>query len=165
MLARMRRILIGVPALLLFLYVVALTSCTTLSRHTAAPYDSDPDAAQQIERAAADWCAEREYPGGKPALPFRFDGCSWWPDGDYGDCCQTHDYAYWCGGAADARALADDELRACVAEKRGAVYGRLMWLGVRAGGHPVVPLYFRWGYGHEYAGSYPEPEGAAASAP
>lgn len=161
----MRRNLIVVLGLLLSLYVVALTSCTTLARHTAEPYDRDSSAAAQIERAAADACAERSYPAGKPTLPFRFDGCSWWPDGDYRDCCQAHDYAYWCGGSPEARAAADEELRACVAESRGAVLGRLMWLGVRVGGHPAAPLYFRWGYGHAYAGSYPEREADAASAP
>ena len=30
-----------------------------------------------------------------------------------------------------------------------------MRAGVRVGGHPVVPMYFRWGYGHAYSGGYP----------
>jgi hypothetical protein len=141
---------------------IALTSCTSLTAHTAAPYDRDARRAAEIEAAAAQWCAARGEPAGPPSLPFRFDGCSWWPDGDYRDCCQQHDYAYWCGGSAQARAEADERLRACVAPQRGRAYARLMWLGVRAGGHPVVPLYFRWGFGHSYAGGYPALEPSAS---
>jgi hypothetical protein len=140
-----------------FAFIAALTACGTLSHHTASPYDKDAAAAVQIEREAADWCAEHGRPAGLPTLPFRFDGCSFFPDGDWRDCCQTHDYAYWCGGSAADRALADDALNECVAEKKGLLLGGLMWLGVRAGGHPAVPLYFRWGYGHEYSGSYAKP--------
>ena len=161
----LKRALIAIPASLTLLYVVALTSCTSLPAHTAAPYDADPAKAAELERVASQACSARGQPAGAPTLPFRFDGCSWWPDGDYRDCCQTHDYAYWCGGSREARAAADDALRMCVAEKRGAVYGRLMWLGVRAGGHPVVPLYFRWGYGHAYSGSYPKATPPASPAP
>jgi hypothetical protein len=153
---KLKRALVAIPALLTLFYVVAFTSCTSLSHHSVAPYDRDPTKAAEIEAAAARWCEEHGQPAGTPSVPFRFDGCSWWPDGDYRDCCQTHDYAYWCGGSAEMRAAADDTLRACVAERRGAAYGRLMWLGVRAGGHPVVPLYFRWGYGHAYSGCYPK---------
>jgi hypothetical protein len=150
-----KRSSIAVPAFLTLSCAVAFTSCTSLSHHTAAPYDRDPARAAEIEATAAKWCAEHGQPAGPPTVPFRFDGCSWWPDGDYRDCCQTHDYAYWCGGPPEARAAADEKLRGCVAKTRSDAYARLMWLGVRAGGHPVVPLYFRWGHGHEYAGCYP----------
>ncbi|HEY8121927.1 MAG TPA: hypothetical protein VII78_11465 [Myxococcota bacterium] len=159
-----RKLMIALGVLCLA-YVVALSACTSLSRHTVAPYDSDPAEAAKIERAAADWCAEHGYPGGRPPLPFRFDGCSWWPDGfgetDWRPCCQAHDYAYWCGGSALDREAADDALGACVAEDTNAAFGWLMRSGVRAGGHPFLPLYFRWGNGHPYAGGYPEPEATA----
>jgi hypothetical protein len=152
----LRGMRVPMRAWLLLLAGGALSSCTSLSHHTAAPYDRDPAQAAAIEAEAAQWCAEHGQPGGPPSVPFRFDGCSWWPDGDYRDCCQLHDYAYWCGGPAGARSAADESLRSCVAEKRGGAYARLMWLGVRVGGHPLVPLYFRWGYGHPYAGGYPD---------
>lgn len=132
----------------------AIAACTSLSHHTVAPYDHDPAQAAAIEAEAAQWCRDHGEPAGPPTVPFRFDGCSWWLDCDYRDCCQAHDYAYWCGGSAEARAQADEVLRACVAKKHGRAYARMMWLGVRAGGHPIVPLYFRWGYGHPYAGGY-----------
>lgn len=154
--ARMRRALAYTLAGAALAYLVALSACTTLPHHTAEPYRSDPVAAAAIEREATAFCAERGQPGGAPTLSFRFDGCSWFPDGDWRDCCQTHDYAYWCGGTAQDRAAADETLRACVAREHAAL-GRLMWLGVRAGGHPVVPMYFRWGYGRPYAGCYREP--------
>jgi hypothetical protein len=143
------------PAALAALAVVSLSSCTVLSHHTAAPYDRDPAKAAEIETAAAQWCTDRGEPAGPPTVPFRFDGCSWWPDGNYRECCQAHDYAYWCGGSSEDRAAADERLRACVAEKRGSAYARLVWIGVRVGGHPIVPMYFRWGFGHPYSGRYP----------
>jgi hypothetical protein len=160
-----RKLLIALAAVC-FAYIAALTACTSLSHHTAAPYDTDAQAAAQLERTAADWCAEREYPGGKPALPFRFDGCSFFPDGmaatDWRHCCQEHDYAYWCGGSAEDRARADEQLGACVANDTNLALGWLMRSGVRVGGHPLVPMYFRWGYGHAYSGAYPPASSATA---
>ena len=165
--AQMRRKLVIAFGVLGLAYIAALTACTTLSHHTVAPYDTDAAAAGKLERAAADWCAERDYPGGKPPLPFRFDGCSWWPDGfgdaDWRQCCQEHDYAYWCGGSAGDRERADDLLGECVAVETNATLGWLMRSGVRVFAHPVVPLYFRWGYGHEFTGHYPESSAAPAS--
>jgi hypothetical protein len=158
----MKRAWLALLVVLVSASVVALTSCTSLSKHTVAPYDRDPARAQELERAAAQWCTDHGEPAGSPSVPFRFDGCSWWPDGDYRDCCQTHDYAYWCGGPREARAAADEELRACVARIRGGAYGRLIWLGVRLGGHPAVPMYFRWGFGHAYTGCYPDAPPVAA---
>jgi hypothetical protein len=158
----MKRMWIAPPVVWVIAYVAGLSSCTSLSEHTAEPYDRDAAQAAELERAAAQWCSDHGQPAGAPALPFRFDGCSFWPDGDYRDCCQTHDYAYWCGGPPEARAAADEELRACVARIRGEAYGRLMWLGVRTAGHPAAPMYFRWGFGHEYTGCYPEEAPLAA---
>lgn len=156
----MKRTLLIALGAICFAYVVALTACTSLAHHTAAPYDTDVVAGAKLERSAADWCAEREYPGGKPPLAFRFDGCSFFPDGsgdtDWRHCCQEHDYAYWCGGSAMNRARADDALGACVAEETNVAFGWLMRSGVRVGGHPLLPMYFRWGYGHEYSGGYPK---------
>lgn len=165
----MRRIPWGALAAALIAYLAALSACTTLAHHTVEPFHSDPAAAAALEREAAAWCTEHGQPGGAPSLPFRFDGCSWFPDGVGGsswrECCQTHDYAYWCGGSRADRAAADEALRQCVAAERPAL-GRLMWLGVRAGGPPLVPLYFRWGYGRPYSGRYPETDvRAPASAP
>jgi hypothetical protein len=158
----MKRALLLIFPLSGFLAIVVFTSCTSLSHHTAAPYDSDPAEAAKLEARAAAWCSEHGQPAGPPELPFRFDGCSWWPDGSddasWRHCCEAHDYAYWCGGPPDARAAADAELGRCVSSVTSPGFGELMRLGVRAGGHPVVPLYFRWGFGHAYAAGYAEAE-------
>ncbi len=129
-----------------------LAACTSLERHTAEPYRSDPARAAALEQEATAFCASRR-PDDPPTHPFRFDGCSMFPDGDWVACCQRHDFAYWCGGSAADRSAADRELERCVAEKHPAL-GPLMWAGVRVGGGPWVPAWFRWGFGHDYPACY-----------
>jgi protein tyrosine phosphatase (PTP) superfamily phosphohydrolase (DUF442 family) len=93
--------------------------------------------------------------------PFSSDGCSLFPDGTFSDrtrwcdCCFDHDLAYWQGGSESDRETADESLRTCVMEKNGdAVLARAMYLGVRAGGHPAFPTWYRWGYGWDYGRGY-----------
>ena len=86
----------------------------------------------------------------QPPRPFRSDGCSMWPDGDWGHCCVRHDEVYWCGGTPQQRKEADIALRACV----GGAMGYVMYWGVRFGGHPIFPTGFRWGFGWPYEGGY-----------
>jgi len=93
--------------------------------------------------------------------PFSSDGCSLFPDGTLSDrtkwcdCCFTHDLAYWQGGSAEERLAADEALRDCVlARTADAVLARAMFLGVRAGGHPAFPAWYRWGYGWDYGRGY-----------
>ena len=94
--------------------------------------------------------------------PFTSDGCSSFPDGTYTqkelwlDCCVAHDYAYWQGGTVAQRKLADAALRSCVAEVGEPAIARLMLAGVRAGGSPVWPTKFRWGYGWPWPRFYGE---------
>lgn len=52
------------------------------------------------------------------------------------------------------RAEADEQLERCVAETYGSWMGKAMKCGVRVGGHPWVPAYWRWGYGHAYPAPY-----------
>jgi hypothetical protein len=92
---------------------------------------------------------------------FTSDGCSLFPDGTIGDrakwceCCLLHDIAYWRGGAEQERKKADEDLRACVLERTGdKALAETMYLGVRAGGHPVFPTWYRWGYGWSYGRGY-----------
>jgi hypothetical protein len=89
-----------------------------------------------------------------PSVPdgFESDGCSLFPDGDYRDCCVQHDLSYFSGGSWKARWRADDQLRKCVAGKRGFQHkplSFLMWFGVRIGGVPWLPTPFRWGFGRK----------------
>jgi hypothetical protein len=62
--------------------------------------------------------------------------------------------AYWCGGRAGEREQADERLRACVAEHGGNGIATLLYWGVRVGGHPWLPFYWRWGYGWPWARGY-----------
>ena len=92
---------------------------------------------------------------------FISDGCSLFPDGTIMDrakwcaCCLRHDIAYWRGGTEQERRTADEALRSCVLERTGdKALAETMYLGVRAGGHPVFPAWYRWGYGWQYGRRY-----------
>lgn len=93
--------------------------------------------------------------------PFSSDGCSLFPDGDQKDrkrwcvCCLQHDIAYWRGGTEAERQRADEELRTCVTEHTGNVaLAETMYLGVRTGGSPMMPTWYRWSYGWNYGRGY-----------
>lgn len=86
--------------------------------------------------------------------PFVTDGCSNFPDGvpffnetKWLRCCLNHDVAYWRGGSAEERKIADQNLFACVSDAGHPWLARLMQLGVRAGGGPFMPTSARWGNG------------------
>jgi hypothetical protein len=92
---------------------------------------------------------------------FTSDGCSLFPDGNFKDralwcdCCLAHDISYWRGGTKEDRKHADETLRDCVLERTGSkALADLIYDGVRAGGHPVFPTWYRWGYGWKYGKSY-----------
>jgi hypothetical protein len=89
------------------------------------------------------------------------DGCSLFPDGDLGhrdlwcDCCFAHDIAYWQGGTQKERKQADETLRDCVFERtHNKALAVLMYDGVRTGGHPAFPTWYRWAYGWSYGRGY-----------
>jgi len=93
--------------------------------------------------------------------PFTSDGCSLFPDGTQTErnkwchCCLTHDLAYWQGGSAEERNLADATLRDCVLAQTGdQLLAETIYLGARAGGHPAFPTWYRWGYGWSYGRGY-----------
>jgi hypothetical protein len=92
---------------------------------------------------------------------FTSDGCSLFPDGTVGDrakwcrCCLQHDIAYWRGGTEEERKDADRALRKCVRERTDdKALAETMYLGVRAGGHPAFPTWYRWAYGWPYGRGY-----------
>lgn len=92
--------------------------------------------------------------------PFTTDGCSSFPDGTSEDrtlwchCCAKHDYAYWMGGTREQRKVADQELSDCVTGVGRPKTAAVMGFGVRAGGSPLWPMGFRWGYGWPYYRGY-----------
>ncbi len=92
---------------------------------------------------------------------FTSDGCSLFPDGTikdrtkWCDCCLSHDLAYWQGGTAGERKKADEALRDCVLDRtKDTALAKIMYLGVRAGGHPAFPAWYRWAYGWSYGRGY-----------
>ena len=89
-----------------------------------------------------------------PHKPFQSDGCSCFPDLDYGDCCTDHDRLYWWGGTADARRRADDTLRQCIAAKGRPLMSHVVYWGVRIGGHGWLPTPWRWGFGRPWPEGY-----------
>lgn len=143
--------------------VSALAACAPI-HHTIEPYRSDPDEARALEARAHDICvAGAGHPRTAPAKPFVSDGCSLWIDDGWGrPCCVDHDIRYWCGGESEERSQADAELRRCVDEVAPSALAWLMWAGVRAGGTPLLPTYYRWGYGRDYLPLYDDYPAACA---
>ena len=129
------------------LLLSALAGCTP---HGHPIGGWDPPALEKVERQAAQACQERT--GQLPPEPFTTDGCTLSPDDRWQSCCVEHDAVYWCGGSAEARAKADEQLRACVAEKGGPA--EMMYGVVRAAGHPYTPAPWRWGYGWPWPRDY-----------
>ena len=141
---------------------LSLASCAPQA-HRAARYRFDPALASRVEAKARAEC------GHEPEHAFLTDGCSMWLDGwftgsSWQECCVDHDVVYWCGGPGSRRSKADEALRGCVADEFQGWMGGVMWMGVRLGGHPWVPAYWRWGYGNDWPSSYtPEPATPAQS--
>lgn len=68
--------------------------------------------------------------------------------------CVRHDRAYHAGGSRADRAAADRALMAGVTLQGHPIIGFLMWCAVRVGGHPLLPLPWRWGYGWKFPRRY-----------
>jgi len=63
------------------------------------------------------------------------DRCTWFPNGNWIECCRDHDYGCAdaeCQQSAAMRLAADRELLRCVTAKGHPVIARIMYLGVRA---------------------------------
>ncbi len=70
-------------------------------------------------------------------------------------CCEGHDRAYYYGGTAEEKRIADEKLMACVSEKfgdstKGRLLGKGMEMAVKLGGKPYYPTSYRWGYGEDF---------------
>lgn len=130
--------------------------CAPRVEHTIEPYRSDLDAGAALSARAAEACRERLAPGAaQPVRVFATDGCSMFPDAEWNvSCCVEHDISYWCGGSPGERKAADRELGRCVAENTNGFLGWMMRTGVRVGGHPIYPTWYRWGYGYDYSWGY-----------
>lgn len=136
----------------LIVVVAALSGCTP-THSTIGGYTSEELA--KVVQEARNECAARRGAAHVPPNPFTTDGCSLWPDCTWQECCVDHDKWYWCGGSAEDRKEADATLRNCVA-RESANTASLMWVGVRLGGAPWLPLPWRWGYGWPWPRGYDE---------
>jgi hypothetical protein len=84
------------------------------------------------------------------AETFVSDNCTWFPDGNYKDCCVQHDREYFNGGSWKERWRSDKKLYKCVASKPkfyNKIVAPFMWLGVRAFGVPWLGTKASWGFG------------------
>jgi hypothetical protein len=138
----------------------SLSACVPM-HHSIAPYNEDPVAARALEERAAGICAAVRGRGALPTYRFTTDGCSFWPDNGWLRCCIEHDIDYWCGGSAIDRCASDRRLKACAEAAGHGTVAQVMHFGTRLGGHPWVPLPWRWGYGWDWPYAYDDPAGRA----
>lgn len=82
-----------------------------------------------------------------PDTEFKTDGCTFWFDGNWWECCEAHDLDYWKGGSYADRAVSDAKLQRCVARKGHPVQAWVMHTFVRALGGCWIPWSYRWGSG------------------
>ena len=128
--------------------VYLVVSLTALAACATPALSSDPIPAKtKLQLDAELYCVAKHGNKGLPPKRFTTDGCTLWPDSDWGHCCVTHDIAYWCGGSAAQRADADRELGLCLTRNGDAGMGSIMRLGTRLGGFSILPVPWRWGYG------------------
>lgn len=101
---------------------------------------------------------------------FRSDNCTWFPDGNYADCCVEHDKDYYFGGSLKERKASDKKLRECVRSKgkgwKRNFLANGMYIVVRLGGVSFLPTPFRWGFGNKWPRKgtdkpRPKPQGSA----
>lgn len=81
---------------------------------------------------------------------FKSDNCTFFPDGNYCDCCVEHDKDYYFGGTKKERLQSDKRLYKCIKSKKGwynKFVAPVMLVGVRIGGVSFLPTPFRWGFG------------------
>jgi len=96
--------------------------------------------------AAAQKRNVRQY----PPPNYTGDGCTFFLDCNYRDCCFEHDKDYFRGGTAKERLASDKRLYRCVRSKNrwyNKITAPIMFAGVRLFGVPWLPTSFRWGFG------------------
>ncbi len=89
-----------------------------------------------------------------PAMIFKSDGCTMWPDETNGisiyQACFLHDLKYWAGypGEDVERLIADAEFMIDIARIRQSTkIAETMFHGVRIGGTDKLKMKFSWGFG------------------
>lgn len=106
-----------------------------------------PENQEEIAQIAQKVLEEKNI---EPKNDLNVDGCTLWPDKfigiDISKPCIEHDVYYWLGGTEEERLLADQKLKDSTNELVPYL-GNIMYLGVRIGGDPNIPVGWRWGYG------------------
>lgn len=139
------------PAAFAALAVALATAGCVATTNTIGGHD-EAEIARWAEEAKRE-CLQRT--GLEPPHRFTTDGCTLAPDCVWQSCCVDHDKTYWCGGSAKDRRRADRKLRTCVADTSGSTtIATLVYWGVRLGGDPWLPGYWRWGYGWPWLRGY-----------
>ena len=144
---------------LMLAILVMICGCSAKEFSINGPFTQDHLSAKQLIEKATRSCDQKPEDPAESIYPFTTDGCSVVPDGVWGDnawreCCVLHDIQYWCGGSSEDRLQADRQLQQCIADKGYPFTGKIFYLGVRAGGHPIWPVPWRWGYGWEWYRAY-----------
>jgi|AntRauTorckE6833_2_1112554.scaffolds.fasta_scaffold00807_15 hypothetical protein len=91
-----------------------------------------------------------------PPQPFRFDGCTLFPDQILGtsfrQACLQHDIAYWYGGSAMERLTADQAFKQAIQAEGfvGRLFQQPIYWSVRLFGDTILlrPLNANWGFGY-----------------
>ena len=143
------RIIPGFRHVVALSVILAICGCVP-TRSTIGGHDDEE--LEKWAAQAAEMCRQRT--GQEPPNSFTTDGCTLSPDGTWQSCCVDHDMVYWCGGSSAARCLADEKFRSCIAAKGGGATASIMYWGVRLGGNPWLPTYWRWGYGWSWPRGY-----------
>ncbi|MBE9529297.1 MAG: hypothetical protein IME99_08680 [Proteobacteria bacterium] len=139
------------------LLTLLLVGCVPKA-HTLAPYSEKTEEAAALEAEAAKACSAERKGAVSGMSSFTTDGCTLYPDGEWVECCIEHDKEYWCGGSRVKRKESDLKMKSCIAKKGFGYRANLMYLGVRLGAHPLMPVPWRWGYGWSWPRGYEEAE-------
>lgn len=118
-----------------FAFIFVLFSLFSISLYAQTSEDSETAVESQTSEVPPD---------------FKSDGCTYFPDGNYRDCCVAHDNDYYKGGSWKERRRSDNRLYSCVRNKSGwknKIIAPMMWVGVRVFGTAWLPTKFRWGFG------------------
>lgn len=68
--------------------------------------------------------------------------------------CRIHDDAYFYGGSAYRKFMADMNLAVGIAKRGYIRRAVLFFIGVSIGGTPYIPFSWRWGFHYDYGRGY-----------
>lgn len=86
--------------------------------------------------------------------PFKSDGCTLVPDFNFTWAGIKHDWLYWQGGSKKDRRYADKIFKKDIEKSGYPIIAKIYYIGVRIFGHPLLPTYWRWGYGYKWPTYY-----------